>query len=191
GSRFEFEGQVINEEKHVSFLEYQALPSQTPARLELAICLGEHYDEWRARLEPSGWKIRQAWDVSATPEQYRAYIQQSRGEFSCAKPACMTLANSWVSDRTLCYLASGKPAIVQHTGPSRVLPDAAGLFRFKNLDEAVQAFSTVESDYERHAGLARQLTEDYFNGCAVVGRVLEQALDIGPGRPVRAGGVTA
>jgi len=191
GSRFEFEGQVINEEKHVSFLEYQALPSQTPARLELAICLGEHYDEWRARLEPSGWKIRQAWDVSATPEQYRAYIQQSRGEFSCAKPACMTLANSWVSDRTLCYLASGKPAIVQHTGSSRVLPDAAGLFRFKNLDEAVQAFSTVESDYERHAGLARQLTEDYFNGCAVVGRVLEQALDIGPGRPTRAGGVAA
>jgi len=183
GSRFEFGGQVINEEKHVSFLEYKELPSRICASLELAICLGEHYDDWRARLEPLGWQVRQAWDVSATPDQYRAYIQQSRGEFSCAKPACMTLANAWVSDRTLCYLASGKPAVVQHTGDSRVLPDAGGLFRFRNMDEAVQAFSAVESDYERHARLARQLTEEHFNGCDVVARVLEQALDIGPRRP--------
>ena len=186
GSRFEFGGQIINEEKHVSFLEYKELPSRICASLELAICLGEHYDDWRARLEPLGWQVRQAWDVSATPDQYRAYIQQSRGEFSCAKPACMTLANAWVSDRTLCYLASGKPAVVQHTGDSRVLPDAGGLFRFRNMDEAVQAFSAVESDYERHARLARQLTEEHFNGCDVVARVLEQTLDIGPRRPARA-----
>ena len=175
GSTFEFEGRTINEEKCVSFLEYQDLPSKTSVRLELAICLAEHYEEWRARMEPRGWKIREAWDVSATPERYRAYVQQSRGEFSCVKPSCVTLANAWISDRTLCYLASGKPAVVQHTGKSRVLPDAEGLFRFRNMDEAVRALSTVESDYGRHARLARELAAQ-FDARDVVARVLERAL---------------
>jgi len=177
GSTFEYEGRTINEEKHVSFVEYQDLPSRTPVRLELAICLAEHYDEWRARLEPLGWKIREAWDVSATPDQYRAYIRQSRGEFSCVKPSCMALANAWISDRTLCYLASGKPAVVQHTGASRFLPDAEGLFRFRDMDDAVAAFSAIESDYERHSRLARELAEE-FDARHVVGRVLERALAV-------------
>ena len=186
GSKFEFQGQTISEEKRVSFLEYQELPSRTPVRLELAVCLAKRYEHLRTRLEPLGWKIRQAWEVSATPEQYRAYIQRSRGEFSCAKPACMTLANAWISDRTLCYLASGKPAVVQHTGESRFLPDSEGLFRFRNLDAAVKALSTVESDYERHSRLARQLAEEHFDASCIVVRVLERALAVEPRRPGRA-----
>jgi hypothetical protein len=175
GSTFEFQGRTINEEKHVSFLEYKDLPSRTTVRLELAICLAEHFEDWRARMEPLGWKIREAWEVSATPDRYRAYIQQSRGEFSCAKPVCMTLANAWISDRTLCYLASGKPAVVQHTGKSRLLPDAEGLFRFRNMDEAVRALSAAEADYARHSRLARELAEE-FDARRVVARVLERAL---------------
>jgi len=178
GSTFEFQGRTINEEKHVSFLEYKDLPSRTTARLELAICLAEHYEEWRARMEPLGWKIREAWEVTATPDRYRAYVQQSRGEFSCAKPSCVTLANAWISDRTLCYLASGKPAVVQHTGQSRLLPDAEGLFRFRNMDEAVRALSAAESDYARHSRLARALAEE-FDARRVVARVLERALATG------------
>jgi len=181
GSTLEFEGRTISEEKHVSFLEYAELPSRTHVSLELAVCLVEHFETWRNRLEPLGWKLRQAWEVSATPDQYRAYIQRSRGEFSCAKPSCMDLANAWISDRTLCYLASGKPAVVQHTGESRFLPDAAGLFRFRNLDEAVRALSAVESDYERHSRLARQLAEQ-FDACHVVARVLERAMAVRPAR---------
>ena len=188
GSTFEFRGRTINEEKHVSFLEYKELPSRTPVRLELAVCLVDHHEQWRTLLEPLGWNIREAWEVSATPEQYRAYIQHSRGEFSCAKPACMTLANAWISDRTLCYLASGKPAVVQHTGRSRFLPDAAGLFRFRSLEEAARALFAAESDYERHSRLARQLAEQ-FDARHVVARVLERALAVQPaGRGSRSGG---
>ena len=97
-----------------------------------------------------------------------------------------TLANAWISDRTLCYLASGKPAVVQHTGKSRFLPDAAGLFRFRNLDEAAGALSAVESDYERHSRLARELAEE-FDARHVVARVLERALAVSRAdRPDRA-----
>jgi hypothetical protein len=166
----------VSGDKQAGFLEYAQLPAHTPARLEQAICLGRLYEDWRARLEPLGWTIREAWDISATPEQYRDYIQRSRGEFSCAKPIYVKLATGWMSDRTACYLASGKPAVVQHTGPSRFLPDAGGLFRFRTMDEAVRALADVESDYERHCRLARALAEEYFDGRRVVGRVLEQAM---------------
>jgi len=176
-------GEQVSGDKLSAFLEYAQLPAHTPVPLEQAICLGRHYEEWRARLETLGWKIREAWDVSATPGQYRSYIQRSRGEFSCAKPAYVKLATGWVSDRTACYLASGKPAVVQHTGPSRFLPDADGLFRFRNMDEAVRALAQVESDYERHCRLARALAEEYFDARRVVGRVLEQALAERVGHP--------
>ena len=176
-------GEQVSGDKLSAFLEYAQLPAHTPVPLEHAICLGRNYEEWRVRLETLGWKIREAWDVSATPEQYRSYIQRSRGEFSCAKPTYVKLATGWVSDRTACYLASGKPAVVQHTGPSRFLPDADGLFRFRNMDEAVRALAQVESDYERHCRLARALAEEYFDARRVVGRVLEQALAERVGHP--------
>jgi hypothetical protein len=176
GGTFEFRGMKFSNEKGAAFLEYAELPSKTTATLELAVCLGEHYEEWRARLEPRGWRIREGWDVSGTAEQYHAYIRRSRGEFSCAKPCYVQFANAWVSDRTICYLASGKPAVVQHTGPSRFLPDAAGMFRFRSMEEAVRALTAVEADYERHCQLARALAEEYFDGRRVVTRVLERAL---------------
>ena len=175
GGTFEFAGTTFSNEKRVAYLEYADLPSRTPARIELAVCLGQQYAEWHERLGALGWGVREAWEVSATPEQYRAYIQASRGEFSCVKPYCVQFANSWTSDRTICYLASGKPAVVQHTGPSR-LPDAAGLFRFRSMDEAVRALAAIESDYEKHCRLARHLAEEHFDGCRVVARVLERAL---------------
>ena len=176
GGTFEFQGLTFSNEKRVAYLEHVVLPSRTTAKLELAVCLGQHLEEWQQRLQPFGWSIRDAWEVSATPERYRAYIQRSRGEFSCVKPYCVLIANGWTSDRTICYLASGKPAIVQYTGPSR-LPDADGLFRFRSLDEAARALACVEADYERHSRLARQLAEEYFDGSRVVARVLERALD--------------
>src|SRR5256886_15271949 len=89
GSRFEFEGQVINEEKHVSFLEYQALPSQTPARLELAICLGEHYDEWRAPPGSSWWEGPRASGGGGDPPRKPGNIQQSRRGIHRADPRCV------------------------------------------------------------------------------------------------------
>jgi hypothetical protein len=177
GGTFEFNGVTYSNEKRVAFLEYLDLPTRTSAKLELALCLAEYYEEYRRLMEPKGWRLREAWEVSSTPEDYRTYIRLSRGEWSCAKPATVALETAWVSDRTLCYLASGRPAIVQHTGPSRILPDAEGLFRFRSLDEAARALAAAEADYARHCRLARGLVEEHFDARRVVGRVLERALE--------------
>ena len=127
-------------------------------------------------MESQGWRIRHSLEVARTPEMYQAYIQESRGEFSCAKPSCMKLQNAWISDRTLCYLASGKPAVVQNTGPSAFLPNGEGLFRFSTLREAADALATINADYERHCRSAREIAETYFDAKQVLEGILNVAL---------------
>lgn len=173
----ELDNRPINNDKRTAFLPYVELAERTTPGLELALTLDDYTAETDQRLfEDRGWYMKDAWEVCSTPEQYREYIQRSRAEFSCAKPSCRLLSNAWISDRTLCYLASGKPAVVEHTGPSRFLPDGEGLFRFRDIDEAVGAIESVEADYDRHARLARRLAEDLFDGERVVRQVLERAL---------------
>ena len=174
--KMEWGGVTFRNDKRASFLEVLDLPAQTRTRLELALCLGEDEADERELWKRHGWSVRHSWDVTASAAAYRAYIHASRGEFSCAKPSCMRLQNAWISDRTLCYLASGRPAIVQHTGPSRILPDAAGLFRFHTIQDAAAALSAVEADYDRHCRLARALAEEYFDAKKVMKSLLERAL---------------
>jgi hypothetical protein len=83
----------------------------------------------------------------------------------------------WISDRTLCYLASGKAAVIEHTGPSRYLPDAEGLLRFRTPDEAVAALDSAYSEYSRHCKAAQQLAEAQFDAAKVTKRVLERLLN--------------
>jgi hypothetical protein len=177
----EWIGDAVNgyrNDKREGFLPYLQLPKYTKQSLELALCLSDDLagENDRAMLQNQGWKVRDAWKTLSTPQDYQRYIQNSLGEFSCCKPSCVRLQNAWISDRTLCYLASGKPAVVQHTGPSRFLPDAAGLFRFKCLKESTRYLETVVADYDRQCQLARALAEEYFDAKKVVKRVLELAL---------------
>jgi hypothetical protein len=148
----------------------------TSQPLELALLLANSDVEDRDLLERHGWRVRHAREVADTPEHYQAYIQSSRGEWSCAKPFFVKLQNAWVSDRTTCYLASGKPAVVQHTGPSAYLPNGEGLFRFTSLEEAAAAFDTINTDYGRHCRAARQIAEAYFDGEQVLTQILNEAL---------------
>jgi hypothetical protein len=132
--------------------------------------------EWK-EMEERGWRIRLSRDVAATPEMYQEYIAQSRGEFSCAKPSYRLFQNAWVSDRTACYLASGKPVVVQDTGQSELLPDGEGMFRFSTPEQAASAFDLINADYERHCRAARSLAETQFDAKRVVARILNHALN--------------
>lgn len=169
-------GELYRNDKRTGFLPFLDLPRHTTQPLELALCLATNEDDDRVVLQQKGWRVRHSYEVTSTLWDYQRYIQDSLGEFSCAKPSCIRLRNSWISDRTLCYLASGKPAVVQHTGPSRLLPNSAGLFRFRSVEEAASFLETVAADYERQSNLARALAEEYFDARKVVGRVLERAL---------------
>jgi hypothetical protein len=170
------DGECYENGKRNGFLPFLELPRHTSQPLELALDIVAD-DEELPLLREHGWRVRESVAVSATPEDYQRYIQNSRGEFSCVKPSCVRLANAWISDRSLCYLASGKPVVVQHTGPSRFLPDAAGLLRFRDPAEAVRCLEAAASDYERHCRLARALAEEFFDARKVVRNVLNRALN--------------
>jgi hypothetical protein len=167
---------LYDNSKRVSFLAFAELPRLTSQPLELAVYLAAGDAGDRQVLERHGWRVRHSLEVSRTPEMYRSYIQRSRGELSCVKPSCIKLQNAWISDRSLCYLASGKPVVVQNTGKSSYLPAGEGLLHFSTPAEAAEALAAVNADYERHCRAARELAETYFDARQTVARILDVAL---------------
>jgi len=169
-------GVRFDNSKRVAFLPFRDLPRLTPQPLELALFLDTAVDHEEGRMMAEhGWRIRRSVEVAGSPQAYRDYIRRSRGEFSCAKPSCMYFQNAWVSDRTLCYLASGRPVVVQDTGPSALLPNGEGMFRFSTPEEAAAALEAMNTDYERHCRAARELAESVFDSAKVAARILEVA----------------
>jgi len=167
--------------KRVAFLQFESLPRHTSQPLELALYTDERDAQDLACLTRSRWRVRHSRDVAGSPEAYRSYVQRSRGEFSCAKASCMEFQNAWVSDRTVCYLASGKPVVVQDTGPSSCLVNGEGMFRFSSVDEAARALDAINRDYERHCLAARAIAETYFDSKQVLETVLNATLPAGAG----------
>jgi hypothetical protein len=160
--------------KRKAFEPFMMVPSKVHAHFELALNL-EHTDEQRL-IESHGFKVHDAHIIAATPLNYRSFIQNSAGEFSCAKPGYVKRKTAWVSDRTLCYLASGRPCVVQDTGPSQFLPTHSGLHRFSDLSGAVKAINTVIGNYEREALAARSVAEEFFDAHKVCTSLLSRAL---------------
>lgn len=173
---FKQDGQWISNEKRTAFLPFLDLPRLTSQPLELAVPLREEDEGDRKTLLEKGWRLADPYAVASTPADARRYIQSSRGEFSCAKPMYVRFQNAWVSDRTVCYLASGKPAVVQHTGPSSYLPEDGGLFRFRTIEEAAHSLEAIAGDYEHQCRLARAVAEEFFDSRKVVKELLERAL---------------
>ncbi|MEA3208002.1 MAG: hypothetical protein QOE70_1059 [Chthoniobacter sp.] len=173
----ELPGCLFENNKKSGFLPFLDVPRQTVQPLELALCLADcELEEVGGDLRGRGWRVRHSYEVTSTPALYQQYIQSSRGEFSACKPSCVQFQNAWVSDRTICYLASGKPAIVRHTGASRILPDRAGMLRFHTPEEAVRMLAEVAENYAWHSQQARALAEEHFDARTILRRVLEVVL---------------
>jgi len=162
--------------KRASFIEFVRLPELAAVPLELALNVDESERPDIELLERHGWRVRRAEEVAPTPAAYRDYVRTSAGEFSCAKPSCMHLQNGWVSDRTICYLASGRPAVVQDTGPSASLDGGSGILRFSTVEEAAAALDAVAADYGAHCSAAREVAETYFDARKVASGILDAAL---------------
>jgi hypothetical protein len=130
----------------------------------------------RDMLACAGWGVVDANQVCASLDAYRDYICTSKAEWSVAKQIYVEARPGWFSERSACYLAAGRPVVVQDTGFGSVLPVGEGLLRFQCLDEAVEAVREVEANYERHAAAARDLAKHYFDSDLVLGRFVEAAM---------------
>jgi hypothetical protein len=173
----ELDGRWIENTKRAAWEPFLELPGQSPVELELALGgLAAESQELRA-LRAHGRAGADAWQVAGDPRSFRDYVARSRGELSVAKPITAALATGWFSDRSACYLASGRPVVAQWTGDSRFLDGGEGVLRFRTPAEAASALLRVEADYERHAAGARRLAEEHLDARRVAGAVLERVLD--------------
>ena len=151
-------------------LELPRLVSQT---FELALLMtseSDHRD--RALLERYSWRVVDPTVVACDPDSIRRYVRNSGGEFSVAKGVYVQTSSGWFSDRTTCYLASGKPALVQDTGFGRNIPVGEGLLAFRSLDDAVAGAKSIAADYAKHSRAARWIAEEHFDSDKVLTRFL-------------------
>jgi hypothetical protein len=165
-------GQTWHWSKDREFRRFFDIPARSPLPLEL--CLGGANDADRAEIAAHGWGIKSSTDYM-DPIAYRDYIGGSLGEFSAAKEMVVATRSGWVSDRTVCYLAAGRPAIVQDTGIGSFLPTGEGLFTFDSNDEALAAIEAVAADYPRHSRAAREIAREHFDGERVLAKVMRTA----------------
>lgn len=159
--------------KSASFQPYLELPLQVnDVTFELA--LGSPSAP-RDLLERRGWRIGNPLEITRTPWTYQHYIQESKAEFSVAKQGYAASNSGWFSERSACYLASGRPVVVQDTGFSQWLEAGSGVIAFRNIEEAVAGVEEINSRYEYHCLAARAIAEDYFKAQKVLPHLLELA----------------
>ncbi len=168
-------GETYDCNKRTGYLECIDLPRLAPAPLELAANVHPGELEDRALLARHGWRLADPSRVAGTPDAYRRYVQASRGELACAKPAYVKARSGWLSDRTVCYLASGRPCVVPATGAEAHLPATPGLHFFRTAEEAAAALRQVETDWPAASRSARALAEEVFSTRVVLPGVLTAA----------------
>jgi hypothetical protein len=159
----------VDGNKDREFRRFLDLPRRTHHPLTLAI------NGPQTLLRKHGWTTIDAMSVSRSLWDYRDFIQGSKGEFGIAKHAYVSRRSGWFSDRTECYLAAGRPAVVQDTGWSAHVPVGTGLLPFSSADEAVDALDLVDRDYSRHARRAAEIATEYFEASRVLPSFLERA----------------
>ncbi|HEX8966314.1 MAG TPA: hypothetical protein VF937_00435 [Chloroflexota bacterium] len=163
---------VFYGQKAHSVREYIDLPTLT--REDFLLALAIHADERKdiAALRANGWITVDPRDVASDPGAYQRFIQGSRAELGIAKQGYVAARTGWFSDRSICYLASGRPVLAQDTGFSRFLPTGEGLLAFSTTQEALAGIDTLNADYARHARAARSIAEEYFDSDIVLARLM-------------------
>jgi hypothetical protein len=173
GKDIVIDGETYYWSKHRSFDAVMDLPLRTRERLEVALATTE--EGIPERFLAHGWRLEDPHAISRTATVYRRYIQGAKGEFSVEKEDNVRLRTGWFSDRTVCFLAAGRPCVIQDTGFDTRLPTGTGLLSWRTPDEALEALERVAKDYEHHARTASAIAREYFEASVLLRPILEAA----------------
>jgi hypothetical protein len=166
---------VLSIAKREAYLRFLALPKLANSPFELAANLHHPNPALEADKElltANGWNIVDPHRVAGSPEAYRRYILASKAEIGCPKPIFRELKTGWVSDRSACYLASGRPVLAEDTGFSDLLPTGNGLLAFTDMDEALAGVAEIGANYSRHSRAARELAVEYMSSEKVIEQMM-------------------
>jgi hypothetical protein len=174
GKDIEFGGVRYVWSKHLNFLRFLDLPRRRPATcFELAMQPPDH--AVRRAVKAGGWHLVDPRPISADMAAYAEFIAGARGEFTVAKDIYVRAKSGWFSDRSVCYLAAGRPVVTMRTGFDKFYPVGEGLFDYDTEDEALSAIDAISADYKKHSRMARAFADEYFAADKVLGRLLAGA----------------
>ena len=159
-----YKERVLSASKRRAFLRYIGMPQRAGRLFELAANI--HPRDMtgdRELMLEMGWKLVNPHRVARSPALYQNYIKRSRAEFSCPKPIYRELKTGWFSDRSVCYLASGRPVLAEDTGFSDYLPTGRGLLCFNTLEEALAGVAEIDRNYSQHAHAASELAQEHLS----------------------------
>jgi hypothetical protein len=159
--------------KSREFLRFINAPKASGETFELATNVED--ENTRRRFERSGWRLCCPLQMSVDYWLYRNYIRRSKGEFTVAKDQYVRLNTGWFSDRSACYLAAGRPVIIQETGFTKNYGGEIGLISFRSWGEIVDAVEAINGDYAKHSRAARILAREVFEAENVVRSILDRA----------------
>ncbi len=171
-----WEGRLYGD-KRESLVEVRDLPRRGP-RLLVATDMQPDWSDYQ-EFSAAGWRFIDAPKISGDARVYRKFLAASLGEFSVAKQGYVLSRCGWFSDRSACYLALGRPVVLQETGWSEVLPSGDGLRAWRDLDEAAAVLRELEADPARHCAAARRIAEEFLDACKVVSMFLSR-IDLAP-----------
>ncbi len=183
-------------QKDVEFMQFLELPSKVaPIEMEIALGRTQHLEwqdyhinqspeiaalvgdktNWTPQdiLRKVGWHIVDSIEACGGLDSYRDYIQSSKAEWSVAKNAYVLGQPGWFSERSACYLAAGRPVVIQDTGFTETIPVGEGILSFKSLEESIDGIQEVATNYKRHMQAARAIAKAYFAS----GKVLTHLID--------------
>ena len=139
-----------------------------PLRLAVA-----GYHQPADQIRQAGWQLIPGIDVSLTAEQYLKFIADSAGEWSIAKNVFVATRTGWFSCRTACYLAAGRPGVVQDTGWSKYVPSGEGVIAFNTMAECIAALEEVAANPAKHQAAAYEIAREYVAADKVLPPMLE------------------
>jgi len=174
GKNIDFDGDSYVWSKHVNFLRFLDLPRRRPQTCFRMAMLPPDGAVQRD-VTSAGWQIVDPRPISADMTDYQSFIAGSRGEFTVAKDIYVRPNSGWFSDRSVCYLAAGRPVVTMRTGFTSFCPQGEGLFDYADHDEALTAIDAIARDYRRHGRAARALAQEYFASERVIGSLLAEA----------------
>ncbi len=150
------------------------LPRRVAERFVVAMRVHPDEQQDLAALDANGWQLVDPCQVAATPEAYRRFVQGSLAEIGIAKSGYVVSQCGWFSDRSACYLASGRPVIAQDTGFCQFLPIGQGLIAFATEDEAAAAVEGLRANYARHSQAARAIAEEFLDSDVVLSSLMDR-----------------
>jgi hypothetical protein len=169
----QFRGQTFGLRVH-EFRKIVSLPRSTGGQFEIALDIDSADRADKLLLESNSWTLIAPRSISSDPRQYQRFIQDSGAEFMVAKNIYVETRGGWFSDRSSCYLASGKPVLAQDTGLSSLYPIGQGLLTFESLDEAIANVREISHNYDAHARAARAIAVEYFDSNKVLRSLLDK-----------------